>query len=561
MAIPHAKAASPPPPLPPPRYIYDDAASDTPGIEWRDTFNSGSAKSDASSFSPRSSLRGSWDQNMAHSGSAGRLDRRRGSPISKVKPRPALEMKCEFSRFVDEGYHSLSGSSLANQQLLHGERPLERRNVVDSSQAYDNKIVSKLGKPRTPPRSTAGSFDAASPTSSLSFYQSGKHPLPLKSLSISEGSRGPMPESPFTKGSPFSAYGGSPRSRAISPSLVSSAASAKSYMDMRSPISTSDSSVPPSAIEPYPPQHRHYSSGSIPSVSRHQHRNRRSGSGSVFSAWDESAGSSVQSEATNGARGAKRANEEQSVFAEPDMDDPGIAAITATATTNTTIAATNTSNNNNTTALRHLHLDDRDSPHDPSPYQHSQYATSESRVSGMKRGASSPPPEASRGDKVPLHSVGGSSSHHAANNRQSPINPYAQPHGSVSSASSIGLRNGSYASSGPLSLAASSLTSISSHERLSPRGLSPSLEYQQTPPNPQYPAQVSMNPSPRESNPRPSHQRTSPDPRSAAAIARKMSSDSPTQRKGSAPSLQAHVHMCTCCPKKPKKFDTLEELR
>ena len=363
-----------------------------------------------------------------------------------------------------------------------------------------------------------------------------------------------MPESPLTKGSPFSAYGGSPRSRAISPSLISPAASAKSHMDIRSPLSTSDSSVPPSAMDPYPPQHRHYSAGSIPSVSRHQHRNRRSGSGSVFSAWDESAGSSVQSDQASGARGAKRANDEQSVFAEPDMDEPG--------TTSTTATATNISNNSNTTALRQLHLDDRDT-HDPAPYQqNSQFAIFESRVSGMKRGASSPPPEASRGDKVPLHSVGGSSSHHAANNRQSPINPYAQPHGSVSSASSIGLRNGSYASSGPLSLPASSLTSISSHERLSPRGLSPSLEYQQTPPNPQYPAQISMNPSPRESNPRPTHQRTSPDSRSAAAIARKMSSDSPTtQRKGSAPSLQAHVQMCTCCPKKPKKFDTLEELR
>ena len=431
---------------------------------------------------------------------------------------------------------------------LHGERPLERRNVVDSSQAYDNKLLSKLGKPKTPPRGSAAQFDAASPPSSFSFYQSGKHPLPLKSLSISEGSRGQIPESPFAKTSPYSAYGSSPRSRAISPSLISSATSAKSYMDMRSPISTSDSSVPPSAVDPFPPQHRHYSSGSIPSVPRHQHRSRRSGSGSVFSAWDESAESSVHSEHANGARGAKRANDEQSVFSEPDMDEP------ATGT------STNTSN---TTALRQLHLDDRIPPdsHEPLPYQYSQFATLESRVSGMKRGASSPPPEASRGDKVPLHSVGGSSSHLAANNRQSPVNPYAQPHGSISSASSTGLRNGSYASSGPLSLAASSLTSsISSHERLSPRGVSPSLEYQQNPPNPPYPAQISMNPSPRESNPRP-QQRSSPDSRSAAAIARKMSSDSPTQRKGSVPSLQAHVHMCTCCPKKPKKFDTLEELR
>lgn len=425
---------------------------------------------------------------------------------------------------------------------------------MDSSQAYDNKLLSKLGKPRTPPGSARSSVDAASPTSKFSFYQSGRHPLPLKSLSISEGSRGQAPESPLKKGSPFSAYADSPRSRGISPSLVSSATSAKSSMDFRSPTSTTDSSVPSSAIDPYPAPKRHYSSPNIP---RHHH-SHRSGSESVFSNRDEPAESLIKSEHASGPGMPTRGSHDQSAFLEPDpcagdfpMEDLG-ASNTVTAST----------------ALRHLHLDDRTPPNGYDPavstsYHPSPFSASDSRIKGMKRGASSPPPEASRGDKVPLHSVAGSntSSHLTSTSRQSPINPYSLPHGSFSSASSVGFRNGSYASSTGLSVGASSITSMSSsHERLSPRGLSPSSEYQQHVQNSQYPAQAPLNPSPRESSHR-THQRTSSDSKSAAAIARKMSNDSPAQRKGSAPSLQAHVHMCTCCPKKPKKFDTLEELR
>ncbi len=318
----------------------------------------------------------------------------------------------------------------------------------------------------------------------------------------------------------------------MSPSLISSAASAKS--DFRSPPSTS---------EPYLPGPRHYSS---PNITRHQH-SQRSGSESVFSNWDESP---IKSDHASGTRVTKRGSEDQSSFSEPDsagdfaMEEPGVSSTT-------------------TTALRQLHLDDQPpaSSHDQSisaHHHHSPFSPSESRTSGMKRGASSPPPEASRGDKVPLHSGGPTTT--TTNNRQSPFNPYPQPHGSFSPSSSMAYRNGSYASSTGLSAGASSTTSIPSQDRLSPRGLSPTSEYQQNIQNTQYTHQQPMNPSPHESFPH-SHQRTPSDSRSAAAIARKMSNDSTQQRKGSAPSLQAHVHMCSCCPKKPKKFDTLEELR
>ena len=367
--------------------------------------------------------------------------------------------------------------------------------------------------------------------------------------------RGAPIDSPFKPGSPFSSQGESPRSRGISPSLLSSAASAKSYMDFRSP--TWDNSVPSSAVDRHAPQQRHYSSPSIP-----RQASRRSGSGSVFSNY-ESAASSIKSESDReresqqASGGIKRMLEDQSFKSEDSADFP--------------MEDTGASNANtaNTAALRHLHLEDQTPPAGFESAANP-YFSADSKSSGMKRSASSPPPDASRGDKLPTHSVGGStdpyqrntSSHlQANNNRDSPITRYAQPHGSVSSASSQSHHNGSYASSAALSAGNSSITSISSHERLSPRGVSPSSEHPMNIKNegPYY-NQQSTNPSPQDTFPH-THQRTPSDPQATAAIVRKMSSDPPTQRKSSAPSLQTHVHICGCCPKKPKKFDTLEELR
>lgn len=118
MAILRTRPNSPPPPLPPPRWIDGDAESGPSEIEWRDTFSSGSAKP-GGSVSPGSSLRGSWGQTMAHRGSAGRPDYPRESPNSIIKSQSERERKYDFSRQIDEGYHSLSGSSLVNQQSVH----------------------------------------------------------------------------------------------------------------------------------------------------------------------------------------------------------------------------------------------------------------------------------------------------------------------------------------------------------------------------------------------------------------------------------------------------------
>ena len=415
------------------------------------------------------------------------------------------------------------------------------------------------------------------------FYQSGKHPHPLKSLSMSDGSVSVSPDFPFRKDSFPRRFGGSPQSRPISPGLVTSAASAKSYMDYRS--ATWDGSTPSSATdsEPPPPQQRRF--GSSQEVLRHQ-RSRRSGSGPMLSNVDESVAdcfpqnhaSAVNTLNTlntgiDYASRPKRGSYDQSALAEPDsggisgsvfdlpMEETGASAL----------------------ALRQLHLEDR--PPQPSsldslpsssfyfsPTFNSHSSVSDSRL-GMKRRASSPPPEAPHDEKAPSLLVGNnissevyqrnttSSTAHLSANRSSPQNRFVPTHGSVSSASSTSLRNGSYASSNGLSVG-SSITSISSYDRLSPGGISPSSEHHHSVRDLPYVTSLPLNSSPQDPLSR-SQPRPPPDSKSAAAaIARKMSGQPSTLPKHSgAPKIQAHVHICECCPKKPKKFDTLQELK
>ena len=336
---------------------------------------------------------------------------------------------------------------------------------------------------------------------------------------MSDGSLSASSDSPFKAGSPFSKYGDSPQSAVVSPGLLSSATSAKSYMEFRSP--TYDGSGQSSAIEPE-------------RFSQIRPASQRSGSGSVATNLDDGASNF----GGLSSRGSYDQGMTLSTFSEPDTDFPI----------------------DETGALRHLHLEDRASNRTPPSLESHPYSPSSRRL-GMKRRASSPPPEPSRDDKAPLHSVGSSSElyqRHTSSHLSANLNRFSQHHGSVSSTASSGLRNSSYASSGGLSHGGSSITSFSSHERLSPRGISP-LPDQHTGRDSPYVTSISLNPSPRESLSRP-HQRTSSESKPSGS--RKMSSDSTGQGKlHNAPKLQANVHICECCPKKPKKFDSLEELQ
>ncbi|KAI4138834.1 MAG: hypothetical protein L6R39_006583 [Caloplaca ligustica] len=455
MTVPNARSDEQfaPPPLPPPRYLEDLAAGSDPGWNWGNTPNHGGFGGNfGSSRSSCSSMRGSWDQRMEDEGFPERPDySRRGSSNATVKSPAGFDRTYDFSRNFDEGYHSLSGSSLSNH-------------------------------------------------------------------------------------------------RAISPSLLSSAASAKSFMDWRSPIW--ESSPPTSAASDSQPQSRGQQSRYGSFSSQYQQQRQQASRRSLYSSVDDSAGGSVTSEGAS--RGDKRGSQDQSSggFVEPE-------------------ATTDFPYMEETGAMRHLHLEDRAPLSlDPALQQYSPLPAtpSESKL-GMKRRASSPPPDSSHDDKAPLHSAGSGSDLYQRNsnsnsnnpaaarptNRASPVNRFAAQHGSVSSTSSAGLRNGSYASSGALSVG-SSLTSLSSnHDRLSPTSEYP---HPQSHPERDSPY-ITSHPSPRSSLPH-SH----PRPPSEKPSPRKMSSDTPaTRNQNNTPNIQAPMYICQCCPKKPKKFETEEELR
>ncbi len=443
-------------------------------------------------------------------------------------------------------------------------KDLERRNRENSSQAYDNKLLSKIGKPKTPPRALSIGGENASPATSLPFYQSGKNPHPLRSVSVSDGSGTGPSEFLFRKQSFSSRMGGSPQSRPISPGMISSSSahSPQQYRDYRSPVH--DGSAPSSATESDGQPRRFPSQHSL----RHQ-RSRRSGSGpGMFTHRDESAdpaghakpnqGANPMNTASDSARWYRRGSGDQPIMF-PDPDSASVCDFPMEETVNTA------------SALRQLQLEDR-SPLNSLDSVSSSYYFSSSKSSvldsrlGMKRAAVSPPPEAAREDKAPSLVVGDgtelyhrnpTSNIHLATNPSAP-NRLASTLGSVSSVSSSGLRHGSYASSNGLSVV-SSMTSTSSHDRHSPGGVSSSSSDQQhNGRDSPYVTSMSMASSPQISLAR-SHQQTF---KSEPVVPPKSMSENTASRKHPhAPNIQAHAYICECCLKKPKRFGTLEELR
>jgi len=129
------------------------------------------------------------------------------------------------------------------------------------------------------------------------------------------------------------------------------------------------------------------------------------------------------------------------------------------------------------------------------------------------------------------------------------------PQGSTSSMSSTTGRSGSSYTS-TMSMAGTSISSMTSQSgRLSPGHWSPSglspIDVCHSPFN------TSVGPSPRTGLARLSHQRqmSGSDSRSSASP-RKV----PDATKANAPKVPGGYFMCECCPKKPKKFETAEEL-
>jgi hypothetical protein len=211
-----------------------------------------------------------------------------------------------------------------------------------------------------------------------------------------------------------------------------------------------------------------------------------------------------------------------------------------------------------TCGLRQLHLDDKLSPsidlHSP---------PMASQPSGTKRKApSSPSRDPSRVDRTPqpfaLASDGdklrGAPGQHSAT-RPSPFAPAGAAHGLYSSTASSGLRNGSYASSSPagFSVADGGLGGLAAQDQLPPGDISPYANPHADSP---YAQSLSLEPSLRDPNgPAAHHLGPHPD-----ATERKPSSEAVLPDGGDAPRIHGNAFICSCCPKKPRKFDTAAEL-
>ncbi|TKA82301.1 hypothetical protein B0A55_01458 [Friedmanniomyces simplex] len=173
---------------------------------------------------------------------------------------------------------------------------------------------------------------------------------------------------------------------------------------------------------------------------------------------------------------------------------------------------------------------------------------------GTKRRASSPPREGAREQRSSISSASGHNEVFRRSippNQHSPISRFHPNQSSISSTSSLGPRHGSLGSSLGIASIPSSATSYGSN-RLSPGAASPAVDPALRLGAPYESARALP----------PTHQRTLSE--STPAGGRDLSADSSSMthsQHGSSASHLQGIFICECCPKKPKKFDTQEELR
>ncbi|KZF25760.1 hypothetical protein L228DRAFT_266214 [Xylona heveae TC161] len=551
MSIPNAREPAPPA-LPPPRYLDDLAHGSDPGWQWgnRDT-SGGFAKGSFGSVNPSSSLCGGSSFRRPWADADQKPVRRESSTSTIVAPTRDLEMA--------EPGSQLSARELPAPLLavptnceLKGERQLEQRNSEEKSKDYDKRLLSRIGNPNTPPRNhrsppiTDLNKDV-SPTSGVGYVPSSRQPVQLRALSLPEA-RAAAPESSLYRWKGFTSHSAGMSPAGVSPSGYPSHGG---FTDSARTPSTSHPVSYMSEVDPF----ARIRGGEV----------RRSGSGSTY--FDDV--SSIASRSNRGSYDRESLVEPETEF---PMDESG---------------------------MRNLRLGDRTPPNLDGPMAALCRA-------GQKRRASSPPREVTRDDKLSVSSASGLSDGLGLRRlpglvpppvssgslgppplltRTSPVSRTHPNHGSVSSVSSYGARNGSYASTTSLSLGGSSITSLSSSyaslDRTSPRGISPLSELDSSHDSPYFANSVaSFNPSPRGSLSRSNRQRTMsetktnaattappppPPPSSSSSLpgmpapAGDIAASSQAKQPG-APRLQGH-YICECCPKKPKKFDTAEELQ
>lgn len=357
---------------------------------------------------------------------------------------------------------------------LQGERDFSRKCVMSSSDNYDRHLLSKIGKPHSPPRSSnilSNDFRGSAATLSSQSSNLGTSYQPSSAYDVS-----------YSLGTYAVSPGGlSPRSKA----------SWKDTSDYRSP--SVESSAPSTGIE-YDSHSGRRRTGALTPQSE-----------DTFSFYPRTG----------------RPYQEQSVFPDVECDDEN-------------------------DSLRQHYSERTQNAADSLPGQH-----------GMKRRASSPPREpilhkaTSNGDLAQRRT-----SAHPFTSHVSSISRHLPSHNSLSSLSSASWRTStSFSSSGGLSAG----TSASSYDRMSSGGLSPKSEgehhYDKAHLN-QHSPNGSVNGFSGSKMP----YYNGVDGKSTVSNRKVSLQAGLSGSRGSSAKLGG-LYICDCCPKKPKKFETQEELR
>lgn len=473
-----------PPPLPPPPRIRD--LEDGYDAGWVHA-NSKGPGAKLAPINPNSSLFGSHrrlesvpqSDRMALDDLDGRHS---GLPLSRS---PEAHIRIEPPPPADEGFRN--SIPITTSPILKGEQDFSRRSVKDSSDAYDQHLLSKIGKPLSPRQSISLGIENRASLSTL--------PIPSRnygSLPSPGGSDGSMLDVRWSTGS---------QSGGISPGTK---VGWRDYIGCRSP--SVESSAPSSAVD-------YDQSNYLRDMCR-----RRGG------------GTTPQNEESLSLPSrSNRGSYDQGIFSDIEGDF----------------------STDESLPPRLFNVREATPPY------------LDTSKSGMKRRASSPPREPIGDDRHTLHVATSNgdlsqrrTSGHPFTNTLSVNSAYTPSHGSVSAASSLSLRTSGSYSSAALSAGGSSVTSASAYER-SPGGLSPNSDldsFHDKFLNPNSPGGVPSQSMRGVPGP------NTLEPPSSSAV-RKMSLQTSLNVPKQAGPKIGGLFICDCCPKKPKKFDSPEELR
>ncbi|KAL4763256.1 putative C2H2 finger domain protein [Aspergillus foveolatus] len=476
-----------PPPLPPPPRISDlENGYDAGWIHANSRLSQGSTK--LAPINPNSSLLG---DHRRPDYSLPRLDpmaldesdgRQNGLPAARS---PEAHIKIEPPPPADEGFRN--SVSIGNPgPFLKGEHDFSRRSVKDSSHAYDQHLLSKIGKPVSPRQSVSMATDNRASLSTL--------PIPLRSFSSLPSPAGSDVPSLDVR------WSGSSQSGGISPNTK---VAWRDYIGRRSP--SVESNAPSSTLEyndhsPFSRDGRR-KGGTTPQYDDLSSLPSRSNRGS----YDQSVVSDMEGEFSTDESLPSR------LFSVREATPPYL----------------------------------------------------EATRSGTKRRASSPPREPIGNDKHSLHTTTSNgdlsqrrTTGHPFTNNLSVNSGYTHSYGSLSAASSVSMRTtASYSSAAPS--IGSSITTASTYDR-SPTGLSPKSDLDA------FHEKAMINPGSTAGLSAQLTAQTTQDnglDSSSSNPSRKMSFQTNLNASNPSAAKIGGLYICDCCPKKPKKFDSPEELR